>query len=78
MHTLDEVLDERGREFYAEGFRRSDLIRFHKFTGKAYPWEWKGGDILGTAANIEDFRALYPLPLAEVTANHNLKQNEGY
>lgn len=77
-YTLDDVLDERGREFYAEGFRRSDLIRFHKFTGRAYPWEWKGGDILGTAANIEEFRNLYPLPLAEVTANHNLKQNEGY
>ncbi|MBQ8100719.1 MAG: RagB/SusD family nutrient uptake outer membrane protein [Paludibacteraceae bacterium] len=77
-YTLDDVLDERGRELYAEGCRRSDLIRFHKFTGKAYPWEWKGGAILGAQANVEDFRALYPLPLAEVTANSNLKQNEGY
>lgn len=77
-YTLDDVLDERGREFYAEGFRRTDLIRFHKFTGKTYAWEWKGGAILGAQANIEDFRILYPLPLAEVTANTNLKQNEGY
>lgn len=77
-YTLDDVLDERGREFYAEGFRRSDLIRFHKFTGNAYAWEWKGGAILGAQGNVEDFRALYPLPLAEVNANHNLTQNEGY
>lgn len=77
-YTLDDVLDERGREFYAEGFRRSDLIRFHKFTGKTYAWEWKGGAILGAQANIEDFRILYPLPLAEVTANTKLTQNEGY
>lgn len=72
------ILDERGRELYAEGFRRSDLVRFHKFTGKAYAWEWKGGAILGQQANIEEYRNLYPLPLSEVTANHNLKQNEGY
>lgn len=77
-YTLDDVLDERGRELYAEGFRRSDLIRFHKFTGKAYAWEWKGGAILGAQADIPEYRNLYPLPLAEVTANHNLKQNEGY
>ena len=77
-YTLDEVLDERGRELYAEGFRRSDLVRFHKFTGKAYAWEWKGGAILGAQADIPEYRNLYPLPLAEVTANHNLKQNEGY
>lgn len=77
-YTLDDVLDERGREFYAEGCRRSDLVRFRKFTGKAYAWEWKGGAILGRQANIEDYRNLYPLPLAEVTANSNLKQNDGY
>lgn len=36
--TLDDILDERGREFYAEGYRRSDLIRFGKFGGnKLYP-----------------------------------------
>jgi hypothetical protein len=48
------------------------------FTGKKYPWEWKGGAILGVQANIEEYRNLYPLPLSEITANHNLKQNEGY
>ncbi|TKG94945.1 RagB/SusD family nutrient uptake outer membrane protein [Puteibacter caeruleilacunae] len=31
--TLDELLDERGREFGYEGLRRQDLIRFGKFGG---------------------------------------------
>lgn len=76
-YTLDDVLDERGREFYGEGIRRSDLIRFGKFTGTAYRWEHKGGQILG-GHSIEDYRTLYPLPLAEITANKNLTQNTGY
>ncbi len=29
--TLDNLLDELGREFYWEGWRRNDLIRFGKF-----------------------------------------------
>ncbi len=40
--TLDFILDERGRELYWEGHRRTDLIRFGKFTGSAYLWPWKG------------------------------------
>ena len=76
------ILDERGRELYSEGMRRSDLIRFGYFTGSAsksgYRWEYKVGELLGIQADPEDFRILYPLPLSEVTANGNLKQNRGY
>ena len=76
------ILDERGRELYCEGIRRTDLIRFGYFTGSSaetgYRWEWKGGELLGINADPEDFRILYPLPLSEVTANHNLEQNPGY
>lgn len=32
--TLNYILDERGREFYAEGHRRSDLIRYGQYNGK--------------------------------------------
>lgn len=72
------ILDERGRELYSEGLRRSDMIRFGIFTGTTYRWENKAGDMLGSKANPEAYRILYPLPLSEVTANHKLLQNKGY
>ena len=76
------IIDERGRELYSEGMRRSDLIRFGYFTGSVsksgYRWEYKAGELLGIQAAPEDFRILYPLPLSEVTANKNLTQNKGY
>ncbi len=73
--TLDFLLDERGRELLWEGTRRTDLIRFGKFT-TAGVWAWKGGVQAGKTT--EAFRALYPLPASELIANPNLKQNTGY
>jgi hypothetical protein len=74
--TLDFILAERGRELYWEGTRRTDLIRFGKFTGSSYVWQWKGGTMDGTGTDSK-FN-LYPLPPADLAANPNLKQNEGY
>ena len=74
--TLDLILAERGRELFWEGHRRTDLIRFGKFTGSTYIWPWKGGVKEGKA--VEDFRTLYPIPSADRTANPNLEQNDGY
>lgn len=74
--TLEFILDERGRELYWEGQRRTDLVRFGKFTGGDYIWEWKGNAQAGTAT--ASFRDLYPLPTAEINANSNLEQNDGY
>ena len=74
--TLDFILDERARELYWEGHRRTDLIRFGEFTGSEYLWPWKGGVAGGTA--VEDFRTRYPLPTNDLAANPNLVQNEGY
>ncbi|MBX7124076.1 MAG: RagB/SusD family nutrient uptake outer membrane protein [Cyclobacteriaceae bacterium] len=74
--TLDFILDERARELYWEGHRRPDLIRFGKFTGSSYLWPWKGGVKSGTS--IEDKRAIFPIPAADISNNPNLKQNEGY
>ena len=73
---LDFVLDERARELYWEGHRRMDLIRFGVFTGGSYLWQWKGG--VQGGQSVEDFRSLYPLPAAELSANPNLEQNTGY
>ncbi|WP_319481305.1 RagB/SusD family nutrient uptake outer membrane protein [uncultured Draconibacterium sp.] len=74
--TLDFILDERAREFYWEGHRRTDLIRFGKFVGNDYLWAWKGGVKEGKAVN-ERYR-LYPIPASEMTANINLTQTPGY
>ncbi len=74
--TLDFILDERGRELLWEGHRRTDLVRYGRFTGGTYIWAWKGGTQAGagTAANLD----LYPLPANELVANPNLTQNPGY
>lgn len=63
----DILLAERGREMFAEGWRRSDLIRFGKY-GDAW-WE-KGPS--------DDFRALFPIPQQQIDANPDLTQNPGY
>jgi len=74
--TLDFILDERARELYWEGLRRTDLIRYGKFTGGAYLWSFKGGAASGVA--VPDYRNLYPIPQDALTANENLTQNTGY
>ncbi len=73
--TTDFLLDERGRELLWEGTRRTDLIRYGKFT-TAGIWAWKGNVKAGKLT--EAFRNLYPLPASEIIANPNLKQNTGY
>jgi hypothetical protein len=74
--TLDFLLDERGRELYWECHRRTDLIRFGKFTSSTYLWPWKGNVATGTG--VDAHFNLYALPAAEVSANRNLIQNPGY
>lgn len=74
--TADFVLDERARELYWEGFRRSDLVRYSKFTDAAYLWPWKGGVKNGTG--VDSYRRLYPIPTTEVGSNPNIKQNPNY
>lgn len=74
--TTDFILDERGRELYWEGFRRTDLIRYNRFVTGTYLWQWKGGVKSGTAVGA--FRNLYPLPSQDLSANPKLNQNTGY
>ncbi|MBZ9630061.1 RagB/SusD family nutrient uptake outer membrane protein [Salegentibacter sp. LM13S] len=65
--TLDDILDERGRELAFEMTRRRDLIRFGKFTDA---WEFK--------EESEPFRTIFPIPRTAIDANPNLEQNPGY
>lgn len=74
--TLDFILDERARELFWEGHRRTDLIRYGEFTGDAYVWPWKGN--VKEGASSESYRDLFPIPAAELGANPNLQQNPGY
>jgi starch-binding outer membrane protein, SusD/RagB family len=74
--TLDFILDERARELYWEGHRRTDLIRYNRFVEETYLWPWKGGTISGNS--VSAFRKLYPIPAVDLNANSNLVQNTGY
>lgn len=67
--TMDELLAERGREFIFEGKRRTDLIRFDKFTTASW-WDH-------TPTNNDDLK-IFPIPERQITANKNLIQNPGY
>lgn len=67
--SLDELLAERGREFIFEGKRRTDLIRFGKFTTATW-WDHKPSN--------DPNKELYAIPSNQLSINPNLKQNPGY
>ena len=73
--NLEFLLDERARELYHELHRRTDLVRYDRFTTSSYIWQWKGGVIDGRAVNRR--YNIYPIPMTELSANPNLK-NELY
>jgi starch-binding outer membrane protein, SusD/RagB family len=66
--TMDELLAERGREFIFEGFRRTDLIRWGRYTTGSW-WDHQP-----SAAT----RSLFPIPQPQRSLNPNLTQNPGY
>lgn len=80
--TIDEqfLLDEWSREFYGEGRRRMDLVRFGKFAGASadYHWEGRGGNTSDQGLVILDKKYnIYPIPESDIVAG-GLTQNEGY
>jgi hypothetical protein len=75
--TLDFILDERARELYWECHRRTDLVRFGRFSETSYLWPWKGGVPGGvsTSKHLD----VFPIPASDLGANPNLRnQNPGY
>jgi len=73
--NLDWIIAERGRELYWEGHRRTDLVRFNRFTSGPN-WEWRGGVLAGTTMPLH-FN-VFPLPFNDIMANPNLRQNPGF
>lgn len=67
--TMDELLAEKGREFIFEGKRRTDIIRFGRFTKGSW-WDH-------TPTN-DARREIYPIPFRQMANNVNLVQNPGY
>ncbi|RYY17830.1 MAG: RagB/SusD family nutrient uptake outer membrane protein, partial [Cytophagaceae bacterium] len=76
LKATDFLLNERSRELYWEGTRRTDLVRFGRFTTASYLWPWKGGVAAGKAVSTN--LNLYPLPSTDIVANPTLVQNPGY
>ncbi|WP_010136927.1 RagB/SusD family nutrient uptake outer membrane protein [Ochrovirga pacifica] len=74
--TIAFVMDERARELYWEGLRRTDLIRNNQFTENSYLWPFKGGAAQG--ASVGKYRALFPFPNNIISTNPNIKQNDQY
>ncbi|MEC8682742.1 MAG: RagB/SusD family nutrient uptake outer membrane protein [Bacteroidota bacterium] len=68
--TEQDILDERGRELYAEFWRRNDMIRFGQYTRG---WELKADSQIGN-----ENRNLFPIPASQIILNPNLTQNPGY
>lgn len=67
--TADELLDEWGREFLGEGRRRTDLIRWGKFT-KGTWWDKQ--------PDSDDHLEIFPLHRSTLSSDPSLKQNPGY
>lgn len=66
--ALSDILKERGYEFYWEGNRRTDMIRFGTYTAARSQ----------KASVTPDYKILLPIPISAMEANPNLKQNPGY
>lgn len=70
------LIDEWCREFFMEGRRRSDLVRFGLFSGSKYLWSFKGG--VPNGSGIESHFDIYPIPGNETKNNPNMTQNPKY
>lgn len=77
--TVDQdfLIAERARELMWEGHRRTDLVRYGKFTSKDFPWPYKGGSLQGNV-DLGEHMNIFPIPSSELASNLDLVQNPGY
>lgn len=73
--TLDNILDERGRELSWEMWRRNDLIRYEIASGNAYYTAARTPD---KNKDPDDHTLIFPIPENQRSANPRLDQNPGY
>lgn len=71
--SLQELLDERGREFFDENWRRNDMIRFSTFESE-YGFHKQGFP----NAHFDKTRRIFPVPQSVLNENTNWTQNTGY
>lgn len=71
--SLKELLDERGREFFDENWRRNDMIRFGTFESE---YGFHRHDFPG--ANFDKTHRIFPVPQAVLNEHTNWEQNDGY
>lgn len=66
--------EERARELYWEGHRRTDLIRYESYYQESYPWPFKGGN----GESFDPHKVLYAIPVSQLLANPELHNPTGY
>lgn len=74
--TQEWLIEERARELMWEGHRRTDLIRYDKFTSSSFLWTYKGGSFSGQG--FDDHMKIFAIPASELASNPELHQNPGY
>lgn len=74
--TQEWLIEERARELMWEGHRRTDLIRYGKFTSSSFLWTYKGGSFSGQG--FDDHMKIFAIPASELVSNPELHQNPGY
>lgn len=70
--TLQEIYDERGREFFDENWRRNDMIRFGHYEDEFFPHYKDFPD-----ANFDKRHRIFPIPQSDIDLN-GWEQNAGY
>ena len=71
--TLQDIYEERGREFMNENWRRNDMIRFGHFEDEFFPHYHSN-----PYANFDKTRRIFPIHKDMLDNNTEWKQNPGY
>ena len=71
--TLEDIYQERGREFFDENWRRNDMIRFGHFEDEFFPHYKNFPD-----AKFDKFRRIFPVSQDAIDLNLGWTQNPGY